>query len=398
MRPNQLRPGRPAPGVLQRLLLLWLSVGIGLTASCSPIQWYAKQTGKGAVRGFYEGMADIDDQVRHQVTAALLSDPSLRKTAHDLTESIIIGAVDGLSQAKLDKLAGQIVQNTLTTLRAQGDSAMSQLVRDAGPLLDQALHRAVEDAVMTLGTSLRESAQGDLGTATSLLMKSAVEGVLQALNRSGRELARELNENTERYLTEKVAPGAGIVARTVTREAILGMQDGLMQSGMKDQMPALRMVMREVGMGLGEGLGVGFGRSVQKSPLEPILTGITIVLGILFVAAVVGIILIWRRYMSASGSLALFAQEMNQAELTDQERVQALRRSIQQAHTAAKKDAFLDQFLKGRGLYKPISLVGPGEGKRVSPNLAMSQSGTVIAVSPNPGASAGEDQSSANKG
>lgn len=395
MRPNQLRPGRP--GLLQRLLLLWLSVGIGLTASCSPLQWYARQTGKGAVRGFYEGMAGIDDQVRHQVISSLLNDPTLRKTAHDLTEAIIIGAVDGLSQAKLDKLAGQVVENTLSTLRAQGDSALNQLVRETGPLLDQALRRAVQDAVMTLGSSLRESAQGDLGTATSLLMKSAVEGVLQALNRTGRELGRELNENTERYLTEKVAPGAGMVARTVTREAILGMQEGLMQSGMKDQMPALRMVMREVGMGLGEGLGVGFGRSVQKSPLEPILTGITIVLGVLFLAAVVGIILLWRRYLSASGSLALYAQEMNQAELTDQDRVQALRRSIHQAHTAAKKDVFLDQFLKGRGLYKPISLVGPGEGKRVSPNLAMSQSGTVLAIPPQPHSSAGEEPSGTNK-
>ena len=170
------------------------------------------------------------------------------------------------------------------------------------------------------------------------------------------------------------------MARTVTREAILGMQEGLTQSGVKDQMPALRMVMREVGMGLGEGLGVGFGCSVQKSPLEPILTGITIVLGILFVAAVVGIILIWRRYMTASGSLALFAQEMNQAELLDHDRYQALRRSIQEAHAHANKDAFLDKFLKGRGLYKPISLVGPNQGKRVSPHVVMNQTGRIVSV------------------
>ena len=60
--------------------------------------------------------------------------------------------------------------------------------------------------------------------------------------------------------------------------------------------------------------------------------------------------------------------------------LQALRRAIHEKHASANKAAFLDSFLKGRGLYKPMTLVGPHEGKRASPHLAVNESGTVLAV------------------
>lgn len=346
--------------------LLWHAALLLLISTCLPgcaaMQWYARQTGKGAVRGFYEGMASVDDPLRKKVINDVLSDPALRQVAHDITASVVGGAVDGLTQAKLDQLAGSMVQNTMKTLREQGDSAMNQFVREAGPMLDRALRRGIEDAVLAMGTAMHKTAQEDMGEATTLLVRAAIEGLMQSLTRAGRELTRDLDDKTERFLTQKVAPGAGQVARTFTREAVLGIQEGLAQGGLsggiKDQLPTLRMVMHEIGVGLGEGLGVGIGRSVQKSPIEPLLTGIAVVLGILLTGAVVGLILMWRRYLSTSKSLELFAHEINEAQGNEQIHAQELRRQIRDAHATANHVTFLDKFLKHRGLYRPIGKLG----------------------------------------
>jgi len=341
---------------------LTLLVGLCFCTGCPAIQWYARQSGKGAVRGFYEGMADVQQPLRNQVLADMLGDPALRKVAHDLAASAVLGTVDGLSQLKLEALTSRMVENAMLTLRKQGDSTMKELVRDAGPALEQAMRHGVEGAILTLGASLHESAKGDMGAATALLMRAAVEGMLQALNSSGRELLADLNDNTERYLSQKVAPGAGQIARTLSREAVLGLQDGLSQSTLKDQLPAVRMVMREVGIGLGEGIGVGLGRSVKKSPLEPILTGISAVLGVLFLGAVVWLVLLWRRYTHMSKSLVLFAKELNDARANDEARIEELRRALGSAHKTASHAAFLERSLKRRGhQHRPIRSRGSGD-------------------------------------
>jgi hypothetical protein len=166
------------------------------------------------------------------------------------------------------------------------------------------MRRGIENAIMTLGESMHKSAESDLGAATNLLVKAAVDGMMSELRKGGRDLIHDLSGDTEQYLTQKVAPNAGLVARTVTREAILGLQDGFTQTGMHDQLPALRMTMREIGIGLGEGLGQGLGKSVSKSPLEPILIGLSAGLTLLFAATVVWLVLLWRRYMQITRTLA----------------------------------------------------------------------------------------------
>lgn len=334
--------------------LLLLLAGLFTNAGCPAIQWYMRQSGKGAVSGFYEGMSHVDPAVHRRITSTVLEDPNLQKFAHDLTSSIVLGASDGMTQAKLDALAGRVVQSAMTTLREQGSDALNQLMKQAGPALEQSLRRGVEESVLAMGAAMHKTAETDMGAATTLLMRAAVDGVLQSLRHSSRELGRELNDSTEQYLKEKVAPGAGHIARTLTREAMLGLHDGLTETGVKEQLPALRLVMHEIGAGLGEGMGEGLGRSVHKSPLEPILTGITIILAVLFIGAVIGLVLMWRRYVSVTRSLSLFAQELSQAEKTDQEHTQYLVRAIRDAHTAANHTAFLDKFLKYRGLYRPL--------------------------------------------
>lgn len=322
-----------------------------LAAGCSPIQWYARQSGKGAVRGFYEGVGDVDETTRRRVMADVLGDPSLRQMAHDVAASMVTGIVDGVAQAKIDRLTNDMVKSTLDTLRTQGDSAMAHFVDRTGPLLERALRRGVEDAVMTMGSALYQSARTDMGAATTLLMKAAVDGAVQSLRRSSVELAHDLDANTERFLTQRVAPGVGHIAHTFTREAILGLSEGLTQSGAKDQMPALRLVMHEIGLGLGEGLGVGFGRSVQRTPLEPVLIGIAAVLGLLLVGTVLWLVLLWRRYSHTTQSLALFAQELEEASSSEASNVREVAQAIRDAHITANQMAFLEKFLKRRGLY-----------------------------------------------
>lgn len=367
---------RASAGVGHRLSFLGallLVLGVSFSSGCTALQWYARQTGKGAVQGFYEGMSGIDGTLQRQVTSQLLSDPAVRQVARDVTAAVVLGAVDGLSQAKLDALSGNLIQSTLRTLREEGNTAVTQLVRETSPLIEEAMRRGIEQSMQALGGALRKTAQEDLGAATTLLVRAAVDGAMQSLQKAGRELGHELDEHTEQYLKQKVAPGVGHIARTLTREAILGMEEGLIESGAKNQMPALRLVMHEIGLGLGEGLGVGFGRSVHKSPIEPILIGIAITLGLLLAAALAGVIVLWRRYLSTSKSLALYAHEIDEAEGIDAAHAQDLRRAIRDAHATANHAAFLDKFLKHRGLYRPTDLsrsrippVYPGSGVRSS--------------------------------
>jgi hypothetical protein len=340
-----------------------------LFSGCSPIQWYARQSGKGAVRGFYEGVADVDEGTRRRVMSEVLGDPALRQMAHDVASSIVTGVVDGVAQAKLDRLTNNMVKSTLDTLRTEGDTAMAQFVDRTGPLLERALRRGVEDAVLAMGSALHHSAQTDMGAATTLLMRAAVDGAVQSLRRSSVELGHDLDANTERFLTQRVAPGVGYIAHTFTREAVLGLQEGLTQSGMKDQMPALRLVMHEIGLGLGEGLGVGFGRSVQKAPLEPVLIGIAVVLALLLVGSVLWLVLLWRRYSNTSQSLALFAQELEEASTSEARNVRDVAQAIRDAHITANQMAFLEKFLKRRGLYPH------GEHVRLSPSTTSAGGG-----------------------
>ena len=285
-----------------RFTLLLLIVT--LLPGCPAIQWYTRQSTRGAVRGVYEGLADLEQPLRGQAMSRILQDPILRQTAHDVTAAVVLGVVDGLTQAKISRLSEKMVQDTVGSLKTQGGEAMNKFVSDAGPLLEVAMRRGIENAIMALGESMHKSAESDLGAATNILVKAAIDGMMTELRKSGKDLLHDLSGDTEAYLQQKVAPSAGLVARTVTREAMLGLQDGFQQSGMHDQLPALRMTMREIGIGLGEGLGQGLGKSVSKSPLEPILIGLSAGLTLLFAATVVWLILLWRRYMHITKQLA----------------------------------------------------------------------------------------------
>lgn len=289
------------PRHVRLLLLLFLGA---LQTGCPAIQWYTKQSSKGAVRGFYEGVAEIEQPLRGRAMAQVLNDPVLRQMAHDVTASVVTGAVDGLTEAKLNKLSEHMVEDSMRTLREQGTEAMQKFMNDAGPMLEQAMRHGIENSILTVGEAMRKSAQNDMGEATNLLVRAAVDGMLVSLRRGSHDLFRDLSVDTEQYLAGKVAPSAGLVARTVTREAVLGLQDGFTQPGMHEQLPALRMVMREIGIGLGEGLGQGLGHSVRKSPLEPILIGLSAGLTLLFVTALVWLILLWRRYVHVTQSIA----------------------------------------------------------------------------------------------
>ena len=84
------------------------------------------------------------------------------------------------------------------------------------------MRRGIESSILTMGEAMRKTAQSDMGAATNLLVKSAIDGMMQALRQSGRDALRDLSADTESYLAHKVAPNAGLVARTVTREAVQG--------------------------------------------------------------------------------------------------------------------------------------------------------------------------------
>ena len=72
------RPAMRRTGASLRAAFLFFAAF--LLVGCSPIQWYARQSGKGAVRGFYEGVTDVDEATRRRAMSEVLGDP---ECSHD---------------------------------------------------------------------------------------------------------------------------------------------------------------------------------------------------------------------------------------------------------------------------------------------------------------------------
>lgn len=300
-----------------------------------------RRTARGAIKGFADGLAQLDPELLKKLRSMYLSDTGLNEAARELTAALVAGAGEGLQRAQIDKLARQTVIATMGALREEGVGTLQDLAK-ALPKLEDAAQQAVTRLIMTTGSALRASATQDLSVATRLLVHATVEELLRTIAPFLQSLAAE----TRRYASESLAPSAGLVAHAMAREAMLGAQEGLTQATQGKEVP-LRAVMREIGAGLAEGMKEGM---TDNGSLRAMLISGLVLLSTLLVAVVVGAYILWRRYRRTTASLIMFAKRINESQKTNEEYSRSLREAIYKAHAENKQDTWLRDFLLRRGL------------------------------------------------
>jgi hypothetical protein len=311
-----------------------------------------RQGAQGAIKGIFDGLATVDPAVRQQVRNAYIGDVDFQKGIHDLSQSLVLGAGEGLRQAQVDQMAAAAVNAVMTALRQQGGMALADL-QTAEPELERALRSAITTSITSAGQALAQTATRDLTLALRALLTAAVDGTVDALSRHLHTV--DLRAFAERDL----APAAGLVARTFTREAVIGLRQGLDEAGHGEK-PPIRAIMREVGAGLAEGMKAGV---TDNGRFESLLIGVLAVQGAFLLAVIVGGVVLWRRYQQTTSSLLVFARQMSEAEHIDQQFGQQLRSAIKEAHAASENGEFLRRFLNRNGLgEKPA----PGPDKSAS--------------------------------
>ncbi len=301
----------------------------------------AREAGEGAVKGAVQAAAD--QKTRQELIRQILDDPELKKAGASLAYNLIQGGVSGgldALQNRAEGLAQEMVRAGGRAFREQGALL--------GPDVERSLRRTLVRTILASGTALRKSAEKDLSIATSVLIKAAVEGFLDGVSAH----ADQLGPKASALFQQNVLPGV----ESLGYRLVLGMGQGLKEV-MKSTDPnpsALRLILREAGAGLGEGLGEGLAKSVTRDPIRPVLIIAVAGLGALLIAAIVVGIVLWRRYSQATQSLFLFANQLNQP-LAPGSTNTALMQAIRESHEAANRTAWLEKFLRSRGLYRPTS-------------------------------------------
>lgn len=336
-----------------RRIVLYLSLvvaGVGYSG-CTP-ELIARRGTRGAVIGAAEGLADMNPALLARLHQVYLGDTNMQRLAQELTRAIVLGGAEGLKQAQVDQLTAGAVKSTMDALREQGGAAMDDLARRAGPQLEAALRVGVSESILSAGVALRQSAQRDLAVATNVLVKAAVTAAIDAIRQSMKDV--DLDRATERYARETLAPAAGLVMRTMMREALIGVAEGAREGGLNDQVvqgkgkdAPLRAAMREIGAGLAEGMRVGVS---DDGKLTRLLTAGIGVLAALLLGCLVAAIFLWKRYQRTTRSLVLFARKLNDSQRADDSAIRGLREAILTAHADTRQDAWLSRFLNRRGL------------------------------------------------
>lgn len=210
---------------------------------------------QGGVAGGLEGLSDPHNK---EMLVRLLQDEDIKRAAHDLVAALTGGALDGLSdearQAKIREASDAYIR----TIAAAASDALDE---DISP----AVTRAVEDVVggaiasalrpanralaqsmvdgVTRSTVLaftQSSAQGlrdDLGPALSKVLDQDVGPALQRVVEQNlgpavrKVIAEDLQPAIQAALGGEGGGEAGTFARALTKQIVLGVNDGMSELG-----------------------------------------------------------------------------------------------------------------------------------------------------------------------
>lgn len=194
--------------------------------------------------GINETLKALDDPENRALMRRLVDLPGVQDAAHDLAEALTGGALDGLTDddraAKLRQLTDSFVQQVATSVARDLDAHVSPSLTRAvegivGGAVGAALSpdnrqhaRAFVDAitrttVLTFGQSTGKVLRDDLGPAMQHVIENNLGPALDHL------VAERLVPSLKRALDDDLMPAAGRLSREVTRGAVLGAHDALVE-------------------------------------------------------------------------------------------------------------------------------------------------------------------------
>lgn len=214
---------------------------------------------RGGIEGGLTGTLEaLNDPHNKELMRKILQDADIQRSAHDLMEAITGGALDGVSDAE-----------RMQRVRAASDAYIRTISDAVGKALDEdispAVTRGIGDVVGgTIASALRpenrrlassfvdsvtrstitafvqSSAQGlrdDLGPALNKVLQEDLGPGLQRVIEDNlgpalrTVLARDLQPMIEEALGGEDGGSAGIFARALTRQIVLGVNDGMSDLG-----------------------------------------------------------------------------------------------------------------------------------------------------------------------
>jgi hypothetical protein len=294
---------------------------LGCGGGAAALEDVGLHTAKGAVRGAFEGMRELPAS---SLLQGIAGDPNLRKAAHDVTESMVLGVGDGVTKASLEQRIDVLATTLLTTARNQGNTALTQIIDEQGPKLKAIVRDTLLDSLSDASAVIQAKAKTDLSEATHALVSEAVRSFAAAIRDEGGAAAlglaaEQISGGAVRGLRAELAnpetvAAIGAISRKVAAEAVAGAEE-------KGRSATVWIVLAVVGLSL-------------------------------FTLCAGAFALTLRRYTLASRTLALVSAQINAAERANQDgaSIKDLKRSIKTKAESSSLQRFLSAFLVDRGL------------------------------------------------
>jgi hypothetical protein len=234
-------------------------LALGLGAAPIACAHGTQQLVKGGIKGGLEGgLEAINDPQNKAMLIQLLKDADIKQAAHDLVAALTGGAVDGLTDAERQ---ARVREASDAYIRAVSAAVSESLGEEVSPAVSQAVSDVVGGAIasalrpanrrlaeamvdgVTRSTVLaftQSTAQGlrdDLGPALTKVLDEDLGPALQ------RVVEQNLGPAVRKVLEEDLQPamqaalggedggGAGTFARALTKQIVLGVNDGMSELG-----------------------------------------------------------------------------------------------------------------------------------------------------------------------
>lgn len=208
--------------------------------------------------GIEETLRALNDPENQELMERLASDPELRKAARDFTAAITGGALDGLTEdarhAKIRELSEAYIR---TVSRALGKALDEDISPAATRTVESLMGGAIAAAVSPENKRLTASfVDGVTRSAMTALMQSTARGLRDELGPAlGKVIADDLSPALKKMIAEDLGPALnkviaedirpavhdllgpqtnqaiGGLVRQITKDAVLGANDGMSELG-----------------------------------------------------------------------------------------------------------------------------------------------------------------------
>lgn len=266
---------------------------LGLAASQFACATGAERLVKQGVEGGVEGTLEaLNDPRNKQLLRQLLQDPDIREAAHDLTEAITGGALDGLTDDERMQHVRDASDAYIRTVAASVGKAMNE---DLSPAMTRTVESIVGGAVAAaLRPENKERARSFIDGVTRSLIVAATDSAATGLRDDlgpalNKVIAQDLGPALQQLIQDNLGPALRKVIAEDLKPAMqdaLGGVDGGAVAGMT------RELTKQIVLGVNDGmseLGLSMSPNDKNSGLG-VLGWLAIVLG--FVAAILVILLV----------------------------------------------------------------------------------------------------------